>query len=46
MSLGLPRQDKAARAIPLAEQALAIYQQIQDPHVARVEQQLDEWRRT
>ena len=46
MSLALQDQKETARAIPLAEQALVIYQQIQDPNAAVVQRLLDEWRTT
>jgi hypothetical protein len=44
MSLELDQLGERAQAIQLAEQALIIREQIEDPNAAKVREQLAEWR--
>jgi len=44
MSLSLDKLGERAQAITCAEQALMIYEQIEDPHAARMRAQLAKWR--
>lgn len=43
MSLALDSLGKRAEAVKLAEEALAIYEQIESPYAERVQRQLAEW---
>ena len=46
MSLALDKLGQRAGAIARAEAALKILQKIEDPHVAKVQEQLEAWRKS
>ncbi len=44
MSLGVDKISERTRAIELAEAALVIFEQIEDPNAAKARKKLAEWR--